>query len=107
MKKSKATSDERIERFAHNIMVSRLKQGLSQEQVAALARVALQTVCRAENFMHPPTFETALRISDALGEDIGDLCNKRYELDDCHYIVGKRLEKVNQKWAEIQRKRSG
>ena len=95
-------SDERTKRFAHNIMVSRLKQGLSQAQVAKAAKRSPLTVSRAENFLHPPTFETALRISDALGEDIGDLCTKWYELEGRGYVVGKRKENVIAKWTEIE-----
>jgi transcriptional regulator with XRE-family HTH domain len=61
------------ERVAARIAEIRGKRGLTQEALAAKARLNRVTLARLERAMHPPNLDTLERIARALGVDLVDL----------------------------------
>jgi transcriptional regulator with XRE-family HTH domain len=61
------------ERVAARIAEIREKRGLTQEALAARARLNRVTLARLERAMHPPNLDTLERIARALGVDLVDL----------------------------------
>ncbi|MFG6326165.1 MAG: helix-turn-helix domain-containing protein [Lachnospiraceae bacterium] len=50
-----------------NIRSSRKKRGITQEELANIADISTQHLCRIENGVRTPSLETVHRIADALG----------------------------------------
>jgi transcriptional regulator with XRE-family HTH domain len=61
------------ERVAARIAEIRAKRGLTQDALAARARLNRVTLARLERAMHPPNLDTLERIARALGVDLVDL----------------------------------
>ena len=61
------------ERVAARIAEIRVARGLTQEALAAKARLNRVTLARLERAMHPPNLDTLERIARALGVDLVDL----------------------------------
>jgi predicted transcriptional regulator len=61
--------------IARTILQRRTALGLSQQQLARLARVRQETICRLESGKHSPTVRTVERIEKAL--DKADRPSKR------------------------------
>jgi transcriptional regulator with XRE-family HTH domain len=60
-------------RVAQRVVQIRQQRGLSQEALAAKAKLNRLTVTRLEAAAHPPTIETLDRIAHALGVSLADL----------------------------------
>ena len=64
--------------LAKNIRRIRLEKGLSQEKLARLARIALNTLAKIESGRSKePTINTVTRIAKALGISLDDLVKGR------------------------------
>ena len=61
------------ERVAARVAEIREQRGLTQEALAAKARLNRVTLARLERAMHPPNLDTLERIARALGVDLVDL----------------------------------
>ena len=63
--------------LAKNIRRIRLKKGLSQEKLARLANIALNTLTKIESGLSiEPTIKTIAKIADALGVSIDELLGR-------------------------------
>ena len=60
-------------RVAARIAEIRAQRGLTQESLAARARINRVTLARLERALHPPNLDTLVRIARALGVDLVDL----------------------------------
>lgn len=64
--------------------------GLTQEQLAEQAGMSVNFLARMEMAGRTPSFDTLVRLSDALKVDVSDLLNRRTEaewLDQAHDIA--------------------
>jgi transcriptional regulator with XRE-family HTH domain len=61
------------ERVAARIAEIREQRGLTQEALAARARLNRVTLARLERAMHPPNLDTLERIARALGVELAEL----------------------------------
>lgn len=61
------TTDSYAERWGANLRAARLKAGLTQVQLAKLARVTQYTVSRIENGGHRPSDESKILLARAFG----------------------------------------
>ena len=61
------------QRVAARLTELRQKRGLSQEALAAKARINRVTLARLERAMHPPNLDTLERIAQALSVTLADL----------------------------------
>lgn len=62
-----------IERVINSLKEERLRRGMSQNQVAQLAGLSHTMVMRVEKMERMPTIDTLLRISVALGLELGSV----------------------------------
>ena len=67
---------EIIQRIIEMLREERLRQGLSQNQVAKLSGLNHTMILRVEKLERMPTIDTLLRISEALQVDLGQIISK-------------------------------
>jgi transcriptional regulator with XRE-family HTH domain len=60
-------------RVAARVSTLRAQRGLTQEALAARAKLNRVTLARLEKALHPPNIETLERIARALGVGLADL----------------------------------
>jgi transcriptional regulator with XRE-family HTH domain len=61
------------QRVAARVAAIRARRGLTQESLAAKARINRVTLARLERAQHPPNLDTLERIARALGVAVVDL----------------------------------
>lgn len=74
-------ADEKIFEIVNIITQERKSQNLSQEELAAKANLAKNTISRIETFVSVPTLSALIQIAHALNLDISispKLCNWQY-----------------------------
>src|SRR5204862_7786252 len=69
------------QRVAARVAEIRARRGLTQESLAAKARINRVTLARLERAQHPPNLDTLERIARALGVAVVDLVKYRADQD--------------------------
>ena len=65
-----------VQSFGQFIKSRRLQLSLTQQEVAAQAKIAQSHLCKVENGVREPTVTIALRICDVLGLNINDFASE-------------------------------
>ena len=67
---------EPIQSFGEFIRIKRVSLGLTQHEVAAMAKTTQGYVCKIENGSREPTLTVALQLCEALGLDVNDFIHQ-------------------------------
>lgn len=71
---------QRWKLIAHNLRILRKKKGLSQEKLARLADISLNTLTKIESgFAKKPTIQTVVKLAKALNISLDELVKNMQE----------------------------
>ena len=81
--------------FGERLKAKRLDKKLSQRELASKVGVTHAYISQVERGQKTPTFETTLKLADALGISFIDLYDNKLQLDQNWVIFNKQLEEKN------------
>jgi transcriptional regulator with XRE-family HTH domain len=77
----------RVKEFGRVVRKWRLARGFTQEKLAELANLHVNSISLVERGLFPPALDTILLIADALGVKVSDLVNEMEVAADKSNII--------------------
>ena len=78
---TKEQTEQMIDNFHWNVYAIRMNRGITQQALADMANLSHVSISRIDTLTGGTSLWTALNVTQALGMDLGDMFNKRFELN--------------------------